>query len=137
MSTERADFLKRDEVRRNTNGMNLIRSAWYRNLLPAALLLLSLGISAAQTPAHSAPNPGGIKKRTAVVTKSYPPALVQRGSALFRQDCSFCHGRDAGGGESGPDLTRSRLVNADVRGDKIGAVVRNGRPDKGLPRFDL
>ena len=117
--------------------MNLIRSACHRNLLPAALLLLSLGISAAQTPTHSAPTPGGIKKRAAVVTKSYPPALVQRGSALFRQDCSFCHGRDAGGGESGPDLTRSRLVTADVGGDKIGAVVRNGRPDKGMPRFDL
>jgi cytochrome c oxidase cbb3-type subunit 3 len=27
-------------------------------------------------------------------------------------------------------------VTADVAGDKIGAVVRNGRPDKGMPRFD-
>ena len=61
----------------------------------------------------------------------------QSGGALFRQDCSFCHGRDAGGGESGPDLTRSKLVTADVDGDKIGPVVRNGRPDKGMPRFDL
>jgi len=43
--------------------MNLIRSAWYRNLQPAALLLLSLGISAAQTPTHSAQTPGGVKKR--------------------------------------------------------------------------
>ena len=68
--------------------------------------------------------------------KSYPPALVQSGSDLFRQDCSFCHGRDAGGGETGPDLTRSKLVDADVGGDKIGPVVRNGRPEKGMPRFD-
>ena len=67
----------------------------------------------------------------------YPPALVQKGSALFQQDCSFCHGRDAGGGETGPDLTRSKLVTQDVDGDKIGAVVRNGRPDKGMPRFDF
>jgi cytochrome c oxidase cbb3-type subunit 3 len=56
---------------------------------------------------------------------------------VFRQHCSFCHGRDAGGGESGPDLTRSKLVAADVGGEKISAVVRNGRPDKGMPRFDL
>ncbi len=63
-------------------------------------------------------------------------ALVRSGRDLFRQDCSFCHGRDAGGGESGPDLTRSKLVTEDVDGDKIGEVVRNGRPDKGMPRFD-
>jgi cytochrome c oxidase cbb3-type subunit 3 len=27
-------------------------------------------------------------------------------------------------------------VTADVNGDKIGPVVRNGRPEKGMPRFD-
>jgi len=43
--------------------------------------------------------------------------------------------RDATGGESGPDLTRSKLVAADVNGDIIGPVVRNGRPDKGMPPF--
>lgn len=68
--------------------------------------------------------------------KSYPPDLVQKGAALFRQDCSFCHGRDATGGESGPDLTRSRLVRSDLNGDKISIVIRNGRPDKGMPPFD-
>ncbi len=61
--------------------------------------------------------------------------LVQKGAAAFRQDCSFCHGRDATGGESGPDLTRSKVVAQDVNGDKIGVVVRNGRPDKGMPPF--
>lgn len=70
-------------------------------------------------------------------TKSYPPELVQTGAGLFRQDCSFCHGRDAAGGESGPDLTRSHLVTRDVNGDRIGPVIRNGRPDKGMPPFDL
>jgi len=63
-------------------------------------------------------------------------ALVDKGRDLFRKDCSFCHGRDATGGESGPDLTRSKLVAADLKGDKIGEVVRNGRPDKGMPPFD-
>jgi cytochrome c oxidase cbb3-type subunit 3 len=28
-------------------------------------------------------------------------------------------------------------VADDIDGDKIGPVVRNGRPDKGMPRFDL
>ena len=68
--------------------------------------------------------------------KNYPADLVEKGAALFRQDCSFCHGRDAGGGESGPDLTRSKLVVADLNGEKIAPVIRNGRLEKGMPPFD-
>lgn len=69
--------------------------------------------------------------------QTFPPALIQSGESLFQQDCAFCHGRDAAGGETGPDLTRSKLVNDDIKGEKIGAVVRNGRPDAGMPRFSL
>jgi cytochrome c oxidase cbb3-type subunit 3 len=65
------------------------------------------------------------------------PELIEQGQTRFVQDCAFCHGRDAGGGETGPDLTRSKLVTDDVNGDKIGPVVRNGRPDKGMPRFSV
>jgi cytochrome c oxidase cbb3-type subunit 3 len=54
---------------------------------------------------------------------------------LFASQCSFCHGRDAAGGESGPDLTASALVEQDLHGDKIGVVVRNGRLAKGMPAF--
>ncbi len=60
---------------------------------------------------------------------------VEAGQSLFLQNCAFCHGKDAGGGESGPDLTRSKLVAEDAAGDKIGLVVHNGRPDKGMPAF--
>ncbi|HEX4808551.1 MAG TPA: c-type cytochrome [Bryobacteraceae bacterium] len=63
--------------------------------------------------------------------------MIQSGQNLFQQDCAFCHGRDAGGGETGPDLTRSKLVNEDIKGEKIGAVVRSGRVDQGMPRFSL
>jgi cytochrome c oxidase cbb3-type subunit 3 len=70
-----------------------------------------------------------------------PPArvstLVSTGQSKFVQDCAFCHGRDAGGGEDGPDLTRSKIVADDVAGDKIGPVVRNGRPQNGMPRFTV
>lgn len=64
-------------------------------------------------------------------------SLVSDGQSKFFQDCAFCHGRDAGGGEDGPDLTRSKLVADDVGGDKIGPVVRNGRPQTGMPRFTV
>ena len=114
--------------------MNFLRSAWRWNLLLGALVLASMGVAAAQEPGPSTPAAG--KQSTSPARKSYPPALIQSGRDLFRQDCSFCHGRDAGGGESGPDLTRSKLVTEDVDGDKIGPVVRNGRPDKGMPRFN-
>jgi len=115
--------------------MNL-RSIVYRSARWSAVSLVGLGLSAAQAPSLKAQAVGPAKPNSATASKSYPPDLVQKGSALFRQDCSFCHGRDAGGGESGPDLTRSKLVTQDLSGDKIGPVVRNGRPDKGMPRFD-
>jgi mono/diheme cytochrome c family protein len=62
---------------------------------------------------------------------------VHAGDALFHQNCAFCHGRDAMGGESGPDLTQSKLVLADKGGDKIGPVVREGRPGTKMPGFNF
>jgi cytochrome c oxidase cbb3-type subunit III len=98
-----------------------------------------LHIYAAQAPAtqapatpatqNSGPTHGGATGPTASAE------AIAAGGALFQQNCAFCHGRDAGGGETGPDLTRSKLVSADVGGDKIGDVVLHGRPDKGMPAF--
>ncbi len=62
---------------------------------------------------------------------------VSAGNALFQQNCAFCHGRDAMGGETGPDLTQSRLVRSDATGEKIAAVVREGRPDNKMPAFNF
>jgi cytochrome c oxidase cbb3-type subunit 3 len=60
------------------------------------------------------------------------------GAKVYQQNCTFCHGRDAMGGESGPDLTRSKLVHDDVGGDKIAEVVRLGRTGaKMMPAFNL
>jgi cytochrome c oxidase cbb3-type subunit III len=64
-----------------------------------------------------------------------PSEQAKLGGALFQQNCAFCHGRDAAGGETGPDLTRSKLVAHDVAGDKIAEVLRQGRPEKGMPPF--
>ena len=119
--------------------MNLLASTTHwnvRNILLAAPLLVSLGVAVAQEPASGPQAENAAKPSAPIVRKSYPPTQVQSGRDLFRQDCSFCHGRDAGGGETGPDLTRSKLVTQDLDGEKIGAVVRNGRPDKGMPPFD-
>jgi cytochrome c oxidase cbb3-type subunit III len=118
-----------------TKTMKFLLSIRRGSALLAAVWLISVVASTAQTSANIMQSDTGAKQNP-VASKSYSPDLVLQGSALFRQDCSFCHGRDAGGGESGPDLTRSRLVRTDVNGDKIGPVVRNGRPEKGMPPFD-
>jgi cytochrome c oxidase cbb3-type subunit III len=62
------------------------------------------------------------------------PAAVERGRALFRSSCGFCHGEDATGARA-PDLVRSPIVSHDDRGNLLGPVIRNGRPDKGMPSF--
>jgi mono/diheme cytochrome c family protein len=65
------------------------------------------------------------------------PAAVDAGHQVFSQNCAFCHGANAKGGETGPDLLRSVLVLDDENGSKIGPVVHNGRPGKGMPKFNL
>ena len=57
------------------------------------------------------------------------------GQPIFAAQCGFCHGRDAMGGETGPDLTRvgarRRRTCAATRSGRSSAT---GRPDKGMPR---
>src|SRR5713226_5359795 len=92
----------------------------------SALMAASLAFSQASQPV---PTPAKPPVRT------YPAELVTSGETLFVQQCAFCHGRDTAGGESGPDLTRSKLVTDDVDGSLIGPVVRNGRTT--MPRFTV
>jgi mono/diheme cytochrome c family protein len=64
----------------------------------------------------------------------FDEAAVERGRKVFVPTCGFCHGNDARG-KSGPDLVRSTLVLHDNKGETIGPVIRNGRPDRGMPSF--
>jgi cytochrome c oxidase cbb3-type subunit 3 len=63
-------------------------------------------------------------------------AVAEGGRKQFEQSCGFCHGADATGAR-GPDLLRSPLVAHDVKGDQIGPVIHEGRPDKGMPAMVL
>jgi cytochrome c oxidase cbb3-type subunit 3 len=131
MSTEKLSKVLRRKGR--FHEMSFLRGL-HGILLLSAALLMSIVICAAQASTQNAPAPA---TQNGMIPKTYPPELVESGRTLFRQNCSFCHGRDAGGGEGGPDLTRSKLVTPDIDGDKIGPVIRNGRTDKGMPGFDL
>jgi len=71
------------------------------------------------------------------VHATFTKEQAENGGTLFLQNCAFCHGKDTSGGESGPDLTRSKLVMGDKNGEAIGQVVRTGRQEKGMPRFNL
>ena len=64
-------------------------------------------------------------------------AAVERGRELLVQQCGFCHGANARGGSGGPDLTRSALVQTDENGRQLGEFLQAGRPDRGMPKFDL
>jgi mono/diheme cytochrome c family protein len=66
-----------------------------------------------------------------------PSGLAEAGGMLFHQNCAFCHGRDAMGGETGPDLTESKLVLSDTTGEKIAEVVREGKPNNKMPGFNF
>src|SRR5436190_21029137 len=61
---------------------------------------------------------------------------VEQGRKEFEKACGFCHGADATGARA-PDLIRSTLVSNDHNGDQLGPLIRNGRPDKGMPPLPM
>jgi cytochrome c oxidase cbb3-type subunit 3 len=65
------------------------------------------------------------------------PAAIERGRALYGVNCTFCHGADTRGGDGGPSLLRAATVLDDQRGELIGPVVKNGRADRGMPKFSF
>lgn len=61
-------------------------------------------------------------------------AAAARGEKLYAPSCGFCHG-DKARGAAGPNLVRSEVVLHDEKGELVGAVVSQGRPEKGMPAF--
>jgi len=84
-----------------------------------------------------AQSPASQRPPKSLTRQSYPIEQIRAGELRFVAQCGFCHGRDAAGGETGPDLTRSKLVAEDNRGDKIEPLVRAGRAEQGMPAFRL
>ena len=109
--------------------------AGFERIRPLLTRLFLAGVAVASTGLLFAQAP----KRNA--NRGIPPApdqtAVDRGQKLFGQNCSFCHGKEANGGDGGPDLIRSVLVNHDENGNLIAPVVLNGRLEKGMPKFSL
>jgi cytochrome c oxidase cbb3-type subunit III len=106
----------------------------------ALMAACAVSVGAQNRPAAAAPPAPAPKKTFGGVAgdyKEYDPAVLENGKKTFSANCAFCHGSSAKGGESGPDLLRSLVVLHDENGEGIAPVVRNGRPDKGMPKFNL
>ena len=109
----------------------------------SALLIASFTLSAQQpatqgttidgtTGQASSAQPAGLASLT-----GFDQASIDRGRELLGAQCGFCHGSNARGGQGGPDLTRSAIVQDDEDGKQLGPFLRIGRPDRGMPPFDL
>ena len=61
-------------------------------------------------------------------------AAAKLGEPLYKDNCAGCHGQQARGAQ-GPNLLRSPLVLHDEKGQEIGVVVKQGRPEAGMPAF--
>ena len=60
-----------------------------------------------------------------------PPLAAQR---TFATHCTICHGGDANGTDRAPGIIPFVTSHSD---DEIAVLVHNGRPDRGMPRFDF
>lgn len=83
----------------------------------------------------STQSPASKPRPKSATPQNYTADQVREGEVQFGSQCGFCHGKDAAGGETGPDLTRAELVAQDSHGDKLIPVVRAGRPNLGMPAF--
>lgn len=107
----------------------------------AVLAATSLGVGtlvAAQNAPPSAPNaPARSNSAAAYPTRVTDPASVARGKVLFAtNNCTFCHGTDARGGDGGgPNLLPSSKVLNDQHGEILGPFLRVGVPGTAMPAF--
>src|SRR5579871_493467 len=61
-------------------------------------------------------------------------AKSTNGRQIFEVRCSRCHGGDAKGGETGPNIVVQIAARTDAN---LAEFLRSGRPSSGMPGFDL
>ncbi len=125
-------------------------------LVAGAMLVITLG---AQTP-QAPPPPAGRGGRGGGAGQGVPPpsrgggggggtagpadkplvdfAAADRGKEVWIADCISCHGAQARGTDSGPNLLRSVLMLHDRYGSTIGPFLKKGHPmQSGKPSSSL
>ena len=105
-------------------------------------LLLASDLWAQEEAPSGPPRPGGRRGgRGAQGTREFlglgpapDEAAAKKGEPVYKQNCGSCHGQTARGAQ-GPNLVRSVLVLHDEKGEEIIPVIKNGRPQAGMPGF--
>src|SRR5450631_3205241 len=69
-----------------------------------------------------------------VVWAQTPGAQTNLGKLTYDTRCSRCHGSDATGGESGPNIVAQLGSRNDT---DLATFLRAGKPATGMPAFDL
>ena len=124
-----------------------------RHLLTAAAVMFvagaavttssSVSATSQNPPVQNPPGQGGGRGGGGGFANAFPPrppgdpAAIERGKTQYGVHCAFCHGADTRGGDSGPSLLRSQVVLEDQYGELIAPIVKNGRLDRGMPKFAL
>jgi mono/diheme cytochrome c family protein len=114
-------------------------AGWALGVVSAALIAAS---GAVRTSAAQQPEGQGRGGRGGGAAAAYPkrspadPAMLERGKTIYSTNCQFCHGADTRGGDAGPSLLRSQIVQDDRGGEIIATVLATGRPPA-MPTFDF
>lgn len=112
--------------------------SWKSTALTLTLILAPALYITAQEPAVRPGRGGADKGITAAIAGSKEdPAAFERGAKAYTQYCAGCHGVTGRGSVGAPDLIRSILVLDDEKGILIAPVLRDGRPDAGMPKLGL
>ncbi len=98
------------------------------------LLLAAAGCLQAQEPRAGR---GARGEAAAIAGAREDPAAVDRGAKAYAANCAGCHGNTGRGNPGAPDLVRSIVVLTDEKGILISPVLRNGRPEQGMPKPNL
>src|SRR5256885_14570443 len=102
------------------------RWRWCGALIIAGLTSLFAAQAPAQTPSRDYPE-----------HPPAPPEQVARGAQIFRSNCSFCHGPDARGGETGPNPVRDEVALRDENGELITPIAQNGLPAPAMAKLAI
>ena len=113
---------------------------WRTSVVVFAAVLLTLAVPRAQEPAgrgRGAGGRGGAADQTPEVrqiprTPVVDPAAHDRGRSLWASHCIDCHGSQARGSETGPNIIRTKTVNFDrssfTPGSVLGPFLKAGHP---------
>jgi cytochrome c oxidase cbb3-type subunit III len=110
----------------------------YLTLFTAGAVLGSVLSLSAQAGRGAGPGVAQAPGGRGVQVPQADAAVLERGRGLYSVNCASCHGSEARGGETGPNLLRSSALLDDRDGELLAPIIRTGRPEKGMPpRPDL